>query len=97
MRRHDDGDPLDAGSGGGGGERGGPTPKQIAIVLLALVLVIFAAANFKSVEVNFLLFTTQARVVTVILVSALLGFAVGHFVGRPGRAARKRGREEEKD
>jgi ABC-type anion transport system duplicated permease subunit len=30
------------------------------------------------------------RVVTVIAISALLGFAVGWFVGRPSRAERKR-------
>jgi uncharacterized integral membrane protein len=97
MRRHDEGDPSGAASGGEGTGRSGPTPKQIVIAILALVLLIFAAANFKSVEVNFLFFTTKARVVTVILVSALLGFGAGYVVGRPGRAERKRLREEDKD
>jgi len=78
-------------------ERGGPAPRQIAVGVLAVVLVVFAAANFKSVRVNFLLFTTQARVVTVILVSALLGFGVGYVVGRPSRAERKRMRERKED
>ncbi len=40
------------------------------LVSLAVILVIFAAANFNPVKVNFLLFTTRARVVTVILVAA---------------------------
>jgi uncharacterized integral membrane protein len=77
-------------------ERGGPSAKLIATGVFMLILVIFAAANFKRVEVNFLLFTTRARVVTVILVAAALGFVVGYFVGRPGRAERKRIREEGK-
>jgi uncharacterized integral membrane protein len=86
-----------AGGGGERAERGGPSAKLIAIGIFALILVVFAAANFKRVEVNFLLFTTRARVVTVILVAAVLGFIVGYFVGRPGRAERKRMREGEKD
>lgn len=69
-------------------------PRQVLGAIVVLVLVIFAAANFKSVEVNFLFFTTQARVVTVIAVAGLLGFVVGYLVGRPARAERKRLRED---
>jgi uncharacterized integral membrane protein len=69
--------------------RSGIRPRWIVAGIAAIVLVIFAIANFKTVEVNFLFFTTQARVVTVILVSGLLGFLVGWAVGRPGRAERK--------
>ena len=52
-------------------------------------LVIFAIANFEPVPVNFLLFSTSARVFTVIVVSAILGFVIGYYVGRPGRADRR--------
>lgn len=75
-----------------GGEpvrRAGASAKLVLAVLVALLLVIFATANFKPVEVNFLLFSTRARVVTVIVVSALLGFVVGWLAGRPGRAERE--------
>ncbi|MEW6058798.1 MAG: LapA family protein [Actinomycetota bacterium] len=101
MNRQED-EPLGNGGervehGGERVERGGPSPKLIASAVFALILIVFAAANFKRVEVNFLLFTTKARVVTVILVAAALGFIVGYFVGRPGRAERKRMREEGKD
>jgi uncharacterized integral membrane protein len=65
------------------------TAKLVLAVLVALLLLIFAAVNFKPVEVNFLLFTTRARVVTVIAVSALLGFLAGWLVGRSGRAGRE--------
>ncbi len=74
---------------------GGVTPKQAGIAVLGLVLVIFALLNFDRVEVNFILFSTRARVVTVIVVSALLGFGVGWFVGRPSRAERKRLRDKD--
>lgn len=63
--------------------------KLVAATLAAGLLVAFAAANFRSVEVNFLLFTSRARVVTVIALAALLGFIVGWLVGRPSRAERR--------
>lgn len=82
-------------------ERSGVTPRQVLIALLAIVLVAFAVANFRPVEVSFLMFTTRARVVTVIVVAGALGFVIGYFVGRPTReqrrALRRREREEEKD
>jgi len=68
----------------------GVRPKQVIIGVAALILVLFAAVNFGTVKVNFLLFSTQARVVTVIAVSALLGFVVGYFSGRPSHEDRKR-------
>lgn len=64
--------------------------RQVIIGAAAVILVLFAAVNFGRVEVNFLVFSTQARVVTVIVVSALLGFVVGYFSGRPSREDRKR-------
>lgn len=93
MRRHDEDDFADRGNGGTGppeGRRtGGISARQVLIFVLVLVLIIFGVANFKIVEVNFLFFTTQARVVTVIVVAAILGFIAGYFVGRPGREDRK--------
>ena len=67
--------------------------KHVLIGLLAIVLIAFAIANFERVDVNFLVFETQARVVTVIVVAAILGFVTGYFVGRPSREDRKRLRE----
>jgi uncharacterized integral membrane protein len=94
MRRHDDDAPRDEPPGGPSQPAGrGVTPRQVLGAIAVLVLVIFAAANFRSVEVNFLFFTARARVVTVIVVAGLLGFAIGYVVGRPGRAERRRLRE----
>lgn len=69
--------------------RSGITPRQVLIGLLAIVLIAFGIANFDQVEVNFLLFQSQARLVTVIVVAAALGFVIGYFVGRPSRAERR--------
>ena len=73
--------------------RSGISAKQVIIVVLAIVLIAFAIANFKQVRVNFLLFDTDARLVTVIVVAAALGFVIGYFVGRPNRLQRKRLKE----
>jgi len=70
--------------------RSGITPRQVIIVLFAIVLIAFAIANFKYVDVSFLLFEARARLVTVIVVAAALGFVIGYFVGRPTREQRKR-------
>jgi len=69
--------------------RSGITPRQVIIVLFAIVLIAFAIANFEYVKVSFLLFETRARLVTVIVVAAALGFVIGYFVGRPTREQRK--------
>lgn len=70
--------------------RAGISPRQVVIGVLALLLIAFAIANFERVKVSFLLFETQARVVTVIAVAAGLGFVIGYIVGRPSRKQRKR-------
>jgi uncharacterized integral membrane protein len=81
--------------------RSGVRPRQVIIAVAGLILVLFAALNFGEVKVNFLVFSTRARVVTVIVVSALLGFVAGYFSGRPSREDRKRlrhlGDRDEKD
>lgn len=77
--------------------RTGITPRQVIVALLAIVLIAFAIANFRTVQVSFLLFTTQARVVTVIAVAAALGFVIGYFVGRPSREQRRWLRQRDDD
>ena len=94
MRRHEDFDP---GKDDEGRERAEPRPASrgrigtpwilggIGLVLLA----IFAIQNSDRVDVDFLFFDAQVRVVVVILVAAVLGFVVGWAVGRPNRAERQ--------
>lgn len=98
MHRHED-DPLEPDDAGEPRaeprppRRSGPDVRVVLAVVLAIVLIAFAAVNFRPVRVNFLLFTTRARVVTVIAVAALLGVVVGWFVGRPSRDERRLLRE----
>jgi uncharacterized integral membrane protein len=79
------------GEGAGGGEipRSGIAPKWIVAGIVAVLLVIFAFQNSERVDVDFWIFDAQVRVVTVVVVSALLGFAIGWLVGRPSRLQRK--------
>jgi uncharacterized integral membrane protein len=94
MRREGDdyGPPNDPGGGRSQPvepSRSGISFRQVVIGVLAVLLIAFGIANFKRVEVNFLLFDSDARLVTVIVVAAGLGFVLGYFVGRPGRLQRK--------
>ena len=92
MRR--EGDPgMDQGPDGPPVQRSGPSAKWIGIIVAAVLLVIFALQNSERVDVDFFVFDTQARVITVIVVAALLGFVIGFFVGRPSKAERRRMRE----
>ena len=98
MRKEGDdyGPPRDPGGGRSqppDASRSGIGAKRVVIAILAIVLIVFAIANFRQVRVNFLLFDTDARLVTVIVVAAALGFVIGYFVGRPNRMQRKRLKE----
>jgi len=96
--RHEDPDPHEQEPRSGAEvPRSGLRPKWIAAGVAGLLLLIFAIANFERVEVNFLFFTTRARVVTVIAVSGALGFLAGWFVGRPGWAERRAVRRAQRD
>lgn len=102
MRRGDDLGPDDRERDFEGREpppmpRSGVTPRQVLIAVLAIVLVAFGIANFEPVEVSFLLFSSRARIVTVIAVAGGLGFVIGYFVGRPTREERKFLRKRDDD
>ena len=105
MRREGDdyGPPGDPGKDPGGGRepdrprRSGVSFRQVVIAVVAVVLIAFGVVNFDRVEVNFLLFDSQARLVTVIVVAAGLGFVIGYFVGRPGRLQRRYLKDRERD
>jgi uncharacterized integral membrane protein len=102
MRRGDELGPDDRDRGFEGREppqppRSGITPRHVVIAILAIVLIAFAVANAERVEVSFLLFTSRARVVTVIAVAGVLGFVIGYFVGRPSRRERRILRRPDED
>lgn len=88
MRREGD-QGMGDGMGGPPVQRSGLSGKWIAIIVAGALLLIFALQNSERVDVDFLIFDAQARVVTVIVVAAILGFVIGFFVGRPSKAERK--------
>jgi uncharacterized integral membrane protein len=75
----------------------GIAPRQVLIAIFALLLIVFAVANFKPVQVNFLVFQTRARVITVVAVAGALGFLIGYLVGRPTREQRRYLRKRDDD
>ncbi|HJS26154.1 MAG TPA: LapA family protein [Actinomycetota bacterium] len=106
MRREGDQGPRDDREDPNGGRsqpieepRSAVTPRRIVIAVLAIVLLVFAVVNFDPVNVNFLVFDSDARLFTVIVVSAAFGFVIGYFVGRPSREDRRylRRRERRRD
>jgi uncharacterized integral membrane protein len=61
--------------------------KLISLGILGGVLVLFAVLNTHEVGVNWIFDTVSAPMIVVIVVSALLGFAIGllvrgHFANR---------------
>lgn len=54
--------------------------KLILLGLLAAILVLFALLNTHEVGVDFVFNTWSAPMILVILISALIGFAIGFLV-----------------
>jgi uncharacterized integral membrane protein len=91
-RRGDDG--FDETPGEEDLPRSGIRPRWIVAGVVAVLLLIFAFQNSERVDVDFLIFDRQVRVISVILISAALGFVVGWFLARPSRAARRQLRRD---
>jgi uncharacterized integral membrane protein len=68
--------------------------RLVGALVVAAVLVIFAVQNRHVVLVSFLFFHWDARVIYVIIVSALLGMLVAYLLGRRRRRVR---RDERRD
>ena len=67
--------------------------RLIVALVVAALLVIFAVQNTKEVRVSFLFFHWDARVIFVIIVSALLGMLLAYLLGRRRRRVRRGERE----
>jgi uncharacterized integral membrane protein len=67
--------------------------RLIVALVVAALLVIFAVQNTRDVRVSFLFFHWDARVIYVIIVSAVLGMLVAYLLGR----RRRRVRRDERD
>ncbi len=60
-------------------------PKVIGGVIAIALFIWFVLANLQQVEVTWWVFSTQASLVVVILLSALLGAGITFFFTRPRR------------
>lgn len=71
---------------------------RVAKVLVALaiivLLVIFVVQNSDRVEIDFIFLSRRARLIWVLLVTALLGGIVGYLIGRPGKSVRLHGKDQ---
>jgi uncharacterized integral membrane protein len=63
--------------------------RLIGALAIAAVLIIFAVQNRNDVRVSFLFFHWDARVIYLIIVSALLGMLVAYLLGRRRRRVRR--------
>jgi uncharacterized integral membrane protein len=63
--------------------------RLIGALVIAAVLIIFAVQNRNDVRVSFLFFHWDARVIYLIIVSALLGMLLAYLLGRRRRRARR--------
>jgi len=66
---------------------------RIVALVIAALLVTFAFQNTNRVRVSFLFFHWDARVIYLIIVSALLGMLLAYLLGRRRRRARRGERE----
>jgi uncharacterized integral membrane protein len=88
-------DPTRQGAGGAAPKRKGAgavarrvDPKTVAALAVAALLIAFGLANRQTVEVDFLLFTTDTALVIALVVAMVLGFLLGYLTHR--RVGRRR-------
>jgi uncharacterized integral membrane protein len=65
-----------------------PSSRTITAVVLAVVIVLFAAVNSQSVTIHWIVTTSQTPLIVVIAGCGLIGFAVGYLVARRRAASR---------
>lgn len=53
--------------------------RTVALVLVAIVITLFAVLNVNRVQVNWIVGSGSAPLIIVIVVSLLVGFALGHL------------------
>jgi uncharacterized integral membrane protein len=63
--------------------------RLIGALVIAAVILIFAFQNTNRVRVSFLFFHWDARVIYLIIVSALLGMLLAYLLGRRRRRVRR--------
>jgi uncharacterized integral membrane protein len=62
--------------------------KFAQLTLIAIVFITFVLQNAQPVNVHFLLFSLNIRLIWVIFGCGLLGVAAGYLIGRPDKSLR---------
>ena len=62
--------------------------KTLQLTLIAIVFITFVLQNAQPVNVHFLLFSVDIRLIWVIFGCGLLGAAAGYLIGRPDKSLR---------
>lgn len=62
------------------------TAKQVIVIVLILVVVVLAIANSGKVTVDFVVGDVETRLFFVIVLSAVIGWVIGRFMGRSRRS-----------
>ena len=62
--------------------------KTAQLTLIAIVFITFVLQNAQPVNVHFLLFSVDIRLIWVIFGCGLLGGAAGYLIGRPDKSLR---------
>lgn len=61
--------------------------RQVGVLVLAALGILFSVVNFDKVGVNWLIGTWQTPLIVVIAVSILVGASIGFSIGRRRRTA----------
>ena len=65
------------------------TPRRVIVGLIVLYLLLFVLLNTRRVHVSFVLFSVRTHLLTALLLTTVLGFAAGFFVGGRSRSGKK--------
>ncbi|HEX6844782.1 MAG TPA: LapA family protein [Actinomycetota bacterium] len=82
MRRDDDMGGADRGKEEWTRAKEGPSGKLIGAGIAAILLLIFVLQNTNDADIDFLFWDGEVSLWVLIVVSAVLGFAIGWFLGR---------------
>jgi uncharacterized integral membrane protein len=69
-------------------ERAARVVKLVQLALIASIFITFVLQNAQPVNVHFLLFSVNIRLIWVIFGTGLLGALAGYIIGRPGKSFR---------
>jgi uncharacterized integral membrane protein len=64
--------------------------KTVAAIVVGILIIVFALINRQKVEIHFVIATAHTPLVVAIVISFLLGLALGYLVRRRSHRAPKR-------